>query len=160
YRWPTVMPYGTIDGRPFRNAITDVTQAKMNESTNTLSRISVGGTIKPIEDLTIDADYTYTGVNNHDHQTGGILTGLDFWSGLNASGEIPYRPYSNAIYDKARYNSAWSNMHSGKAFATYTKDFEDHAFKFIDRKSTRLNSSHVKISYAVFCLKKKKIIIR
>src|SRR5690606_40876807 len=25
----------------------------------------------------------------------------------------------------------------------------------IDRKSTRLNSSHVKISYAVFCLKKK-----
>src|SRR5690606_40539685 len=27
---------------------------------------------------------------------------------------------------------------------------------FDDRKSTRLNSSHVKISYAVFCLKKKK----
>src|SRR5699024_12216464 len=27
-----------------------------------------------------------------------------------------------------------------------------------DRKSTRLNSSHVSISYAVFCLKKKKII--
>src|SRR5690625_7010149 len=27
----------------------------------------------------------------------------------------------------------------------------------IDRKSTRLNSSHVAISYAVFCLKKKKI---
>src|SRR5438552_9378625 len=29
----------------------------------------------------------------------------------------------------------------------------------IDRKSTRLNSSHQIISYAVFCLKKKKIII-
>src|SRR5690606_41546055 len=28
--------------------------------------------------------------------------------------------------------------------------------KLIDRKSTRLNSSHVKISYAVFCLKKKR----
>src|SRR5207249_8842944 len=28
---------------------------------------------------------------------------------------------------------------------------------FLDRKSTRLNSSHVSISYAVFCLKKKKI---
>src|SRR5690606_41628429 len=27
---------------------------------------------------------------------------------------------------------------------------------FRDRKSTRLNSSHVKISYAVFCLKKKR----
>src|SRR5690554_7753074 len=27
---------------------------------------------------------------------------------------------------------------------------------YADRKSTRLNSSHVRISYAVFCLKKKK----
>src|SRR5690606_39317864 len=29
------------------------------------------------------------------------------------------------------------------------------SFGRLDRKSTRLNSSHVKISYAVFCLKKK-----
>src|SRR3712207_8513580 len=29
----------------------------------------------------------------------------------------------------------------------------------LDRKSTRLNSSHANISYAVFCLKKKKIYI-
>src|SRR3712207_8249046 len=28
-----------------------------------------------------------------------------------------------------------------------------------DRKSTRLNSSHANISYAVFCLKKKKIVL-
>src|SRR5256885_11788133 len=28
--------------------------------------------------------------------------------------------------------------------------------RFLDRKSTRLNSSHLVISYAVFCLKKKK----
>src|SRR5690606_40427485 len=32
---------------------------------------------------------------------------------------------------------------------------EDWALNWVDRKSTRLNSSHVKISYAVFCLKKK-----
>src|SRR2546430_12321849 len=31
-----------------------------------------------------------------------------------------------------------------------------HALVFADRKSTRLNSSHSQISYAVFCLKKKK----
>src|SRR3712207_8110474 len=30
----------------------------------------------------------------------------------------------------------------------------------LDRKSTRLNSSHANISYAVFCLKKKKNMIR
>src|SRR5690606_40777490 len=31
-----------------------------------------------------------------------------------------------------------------------------YALTWLDRKSTRLNSSHVKISYAVFCLKKNK----
>src|SRR5690348_17774247 len=31
-----------------------------------------------------------------------------------------------------------------------------HFTRMIDRKSTRLNSSHPSISYAVFCLKKKK----
>src|SRR5690554_7655158 len=33
-----------------------------------------------------------------------------------------------------------------------------HQVDPLDRKSTRLNSSHVRISYAVFCLKKKKMI--
>src|SRR3712207_8309972 len=32
----------------------------------------------------------------------------------------------------------------------------DRKKKVLDRKSTRLNSSHANISYAVFCLKKKK----
>src|SRR3989442_8968385 len=32
----------------------------------------------------------------------------------------------------------------------------DQHLQATDRKSTRLNSSHVRISYAVFCLKKKK----
>src|SRR5258707_8172719 len=36
-------------------------------------------------------------------------------------------------------------------------DLAGHALpELIDRKSTRLNSSHANISYAVFCLKKKK----
>src|SRR5690606_39491044 len=35
-------------------------------------------------------------------------------------------------------------------------EFSSLVQSILDRKSTRLNSSHVKISYAVFCLKKKK----
>src|SRR5690554_7400979 len=34
---------------------------------------------------------------------------------------------------------------------------QDLGLALLDRKSTRLNSSHVRISYAVFCLKKKKM---
>src|SRR5699024_11626123 len=38
----------------------------------------------------------------------------------------------------------------------YIQDYKDFGPFQTDRKSTRLNSSHVSISYAVFCLKKKK----
>src|SRR3712207_7118825 len=37
------------------------------------------------------------------------------------------------------------------------KFFQFYANNLSDRKSTRLNSSHANISYAVFCLKKKKL---
>src|SRR5256885_12819698 len=37
-----------------------------------------------------------------------------------------------------------------------TRPFRLTTFFYRDRKSTRLNSSHLVISYAVFCLKKKK----
>src|SRR5690606_39887359 len=39
------------------------------------------------------------------------------------------------------------------SFCGQAQSADDHREQ--DRKSTRLNSSHVKISYAVFCLKKK-----
>src|SRR2546430_11221226 len=37
---------------------------------------------------------------------------------------------------------------------------EPHWRSTVDRKSTRLNSSHSQISYAVFCLKKKNLVLR
>src|SRR3989442_11064057 len=49
-------------------------------------------------------------------------------------------------------NRPGDQLFSGPAFAE-NQDVDVHGG---DRKSTRLNSSHVRISYAVFCLKKKK----
>ena len=46
-----------------------------------------------------------------------------------------------------RYAQAHADKYDGEEFAPF--------FGYEDRKSTRLNSSHVAISYAVFCLKKK-----
>src|SRR5205814_5461587 len=44
-----------------------------------------------------------------------------------------------------------------RRIAAQRQDIVDaRAVRLIDRKSTRLNSSHLGISYAVFCLKKKK----
>src|SRR5262245_62815235 len=44
---------------------------------------------------------------------------------------------------------------SGVATRTVFSIAADRVFRRLDRKSTRLNSSHLGISYAVFCLKKK-----
>src|SRR2546430_10851977 len=42
-----------------------------------------------------------------------------------------------------------------KGYSVGGKTFKVHLDGYKDRKSTRLNSSHSQISYAVFCLKKK-----
>src|SRR2546430_9839083 len=67
--------------------------------------------------------------------------------------------------DRYRSNSApsrlfaiWSSQRSSR-YRSFSLDFMGKTivgFQAGDRKSTRLNSSHSQISYAVFCLKKKK----
>src|SRR5256885_11367469 len=44
----------------------------------------------------------------------------------------------------------------GRSFAGFTPEGDQVLATALDRKSTRLNSSHLVISYAVFCLKNKK----
>src|SRR5437899_7683693 len=55
-----------------------------------------------------------------------------------------------------------AQVSEGRATRVYARINEDGTLKAQaipeDRKSTRLNSSHLGISYAVFCLKKKTII--
>src|SRR5947209_13861861 len=45
---------------------------------------------------------------------------------------------------------------TGHAYVVVDERHIHHVGALVDRKSTRLNSSHANISYAVFCLKKKK----
>src|SRR5207253_6975217 len=48
-----------------------------------------------------------------------------------------------------------SQRGEGETIRGRNTTFDNENGQFPDRKSTRLNSSHVAISYAVFCLKKK-----
>src|SRR3989442_2240459 len=52
------------------------------------------------------------------------------------------------------YELLW--FQSTHVLVTSSRTLIERASYSRDRKSTRLNSSHVRISYAVFCLKKKK----
>src|SRR5699024_12381558 len=71
-----------------------------------------------------------------------------------AAGDIPesaYKEYWDAESKKFEYE-----MNLKQTLQKSFKSMTDMAYFNRDRKSTRLNSSHVSISYAVFCLKKKK----
>src|SRR5256885_4080945 len=60
-----------------------------------------------------------------------------------------------AYVDQVMANLNWERIGARYSLALGEGVGEDGLFLPLDRKSTRLNSSHLVISYAVFCLKKK-----
>src|SRR6266496_2750812 len=88
-------------------------------------------------------------LRRHEHRHGN-------WRGSSSRGafEIPYRQV-----DKARILTATTATRPGPLDARCRMRWSSRSWRswrWRDRKSTRLNSSHVERSYAVFCLKKKK----
>src|ERR1017187_10796719 len=65
--------------------------------------------------------------------------------------EYQNRVFQNLLCERMQVDECWSFCYAKQKNVT-----PDIAAKNPDRKSTRLNSSHRCISYAVFCLKKKK----
>src|SRR5690606_41054006 len=67
---------------------------------------------------------------------------------------VPHPPIRGTVLLVSLRVSGQSELEVLPSTEDWTLCAENHYQE--DRKSTRLNSSHVKISYAVFCLKKKK----
>src|SRR5690606_6357941 len=91
---------------------------------------------------------------------GHFLDGLNFdrsarRQGAQISGERARHRVARALFG-ARDQSAYLRRAVKRNDAEPTFGQRPGLVEDEDRKSTRLNSSHVKISYAVFCLKKKK----
>src|SRR5947209_14649602 len=67
-------------------------------------------------------------------------------------------PYTTLFRSETEGADRYLELGPGGALATAVRDIVESgpsAAARADRKSTRLNSSHANISYAVFCLKKK-----
>src|SRR3989442_5645346 len=84
------------------------------------------------------------------------LPALFFFFNDTATTEI----YTLSLHDalpisRCRRGPPWTRPHPLRPCCGVTASWQ-HGLSWLDRKSTRLNSSHVRISYAVFCLKKKK----
>src|SRR5258707_7510705 len=76
--------------------------------------------------------------------------------------ELRRKYYGSGQYDFGETSlnqlteSLLAKKKNGDALAIMDLNFAENHPDSVDRKSTRLNSSHANISYAVFCLKKKK----
>src|SRR2546430_4959088 len=67
--------------------------------------------------------------------------------------EATHRPTLQAVIELQQQSNDWEAViHAKRQLLSIAEEPE----QVKDRKSTRLNSSHSQISYAVFCLKKKK----
>src|SRR5690606_41813513 len=84
---------------------------------------------------------------------------LSFNELINNAGHAQHQPEQHKSDDARRYGEqgVWREPLTDPQETHQGIDDAGHPAKpgrgFPDRKSTRLNSSHVKISYAVFCLK-------
>src|SRR2546430_10388938 len=71
-----------------------------------------------------------------------------------------FRSVSDDDLERVRSGDALARAYDLVVFSGHEEYVTKHAYdvaeRYRDRKSTRLNSSHSQISYAVFCLKKKK----
>src|SRR5207249_11204698 len=82
-----------------------------------------------------------------------LRRGLRLLDGRRAAGAPFPSPFPKARY---RFRASLPYSRCARSVESTRTTFRQMKPKRKDRKSTRLNSSHVSISYAVFCLKKKK----
>ena len=125
YRWPAIMPYGTYEGHPFRNSVTETAAASMNSDIKDYMRVAIGATVRFYEDLSLDLDYTFNLDNQNITQRGGTVGGWDFWGGSMVLTENWAAASRNKI-DKFIYNRQY---HAGNAVLRYKHTWNDaHAF--------------------------------
>src|SRR5688572_31086666 len=65
------------------------------------------------------------------------------------------RPPRSTLFPYTTLFRSSRALHTPLQRVRYLREFLEDKSLMLDRKSTRLNSSHSQISYAVFCLKKK-----
>src|SRR3712207_7875416 len=81
------------------------------------------------------------------------LKRVNHWAELFDPARLPVKSTTTLLSENANMAAQYTDWLTGGDVSSAEEVAPGHG---ADRKSTRLNSSHANISYAVFCLKKKK----
>ena len=134
YRWQPMMPYGTFEGKEFRNALTEQKSAPITTKEREYLRLTGGATIKPIKDLTLDIDVAYSSVENRykKYGTPSLTSGYEIFTARPSVEALrdSYGSYlSAATYDYVYQETGRTENLTANFVATYAKRWGDHDFK-------------------------------
>lgn len=115
YRWPATYPYGTVNGEPIRNSITEREQANRNKITNNWMRLALGFTLNLYKGLTLEADYNFTHVGRYTQTNGGKVSGMDFWNMT----DFAYQTWTTASSDRSIKAADFGDYHVVNALLRY-----------------------------------------
>jgi TonB-linked SusC/RagA family outer membrane protein len=126
YRYPETYPYGTYNGLPMKNILTELQQAHMNEELDDQGRLQVGATLTFLKGWTADIDYTYAIDNLHSNIATAPISGINSWVDPTLTTVLSnYFPAEDYVIQ----NSTWIKRNVGKGYTTYNKDIKGHNFK-------------------------------
>lgn len=151
YRWQPMMPYGTFEGKEFRNALTELKTAPTTTKELEYLRLTGGATIKPVKDLTIDIDLVYSSTENRykKYGTPSLTGGYNIFT-AQPSVESLRNSYGNylsaATYDYVYQENGRTQNLTGNFIATYSKRIGDHDFKVMG--GSNLEKSEYKYYWA------------
>lgn len=151
YRWQPMMPYGTFEGKEFRNALTELKTAPTTTKEREYFRLTGGVTIKPVKDLTLDVDVVYSTVENRfkKYGTPGLTSGYDVFT-ARSSVDAMRSAYGNylaaATFDYVYQESGRTENLTTNIVATYAKRWGSHDFKVM--AGSNLEKSEYKYYWA------------
>ncbi len=131
YRWHNVNPYGTYNGKEFRNGISELMQAKPKITEKTYNRLSLGATIDIVKGLKANFDYTYTLTNLFEHSQGGKASAINIFNAILAGKTFDdmYATYTDARANYASFASSKNKRNAYNGNISYEGSFGDHNVK-------------------------------
>ncbi len=123
YRWPAVYPYGTYQGKEFRNSVGAIKQAGENKNDKTDARASVTATAQLLPGLNLEGNATYARQYHIFHETGLPISGWDNWSGA----PLTYATFTSDDFHQVAYSTYYTKRLNARAQLHYKKDIGKHS---------------------------------